>query len=257
MRKILGQCFRLLTSGSWALYVLGAATPAFGADWDPDSEADNYADFWLRLDADRTGGELWAGTTTPIGRVNLASNLVFTQHYPDAVDPKTEAGLRARLGGDARAPAIRAEAGPAIASGGLFVLPKIGIGYDFEREKVAPLVPQVMLIVEGGPAYIESWVQFFFYDMFAAGAQDSFYTRDVVAVALSNHVALGVEAELTVALKNAPGGALRSLAVGPRVTVSPTEALALGLFVGYESQASARQSTDDFLAGRFTATLLW
>jgi hypothetical protein len=235
---------------------LGARASAREADRDPDSEADNYADVWLRLDADRVGAQFWVGGTTPIGHLELSSNLVITQTYPGVVDPLQGADYLAS-GDDYRAPAIRVELGPALATGGFFFLPKVGIGFDIERETVAPLVPQLISIIQGGPLYIESWAQFFLYDMFDDGAQDSFYTRDMVLVALDNHWALGVQAELSVALQNSPESALRSLSVGPRSNWSPVEAFTLGLYVGYESQEIARNSENDFVAGRATATLLW
>jgi hypothetical protein len=139
----------------------------------------------------------------------------------------------------------------------LFLLPKIGLGYDFERKKLGPLVPQLMTIVEGGPLYVESWAQFFLYDLFDDGSQDSFYTRDMVLVALNNTWAVGPQVELTVAMQNSPGKALRSLPLGAAVNLSPVEALTFGLFAGFETQKVARNAKHDSLAGRLTATLLW
>jgi hypothetical protein len=43
-----------------------------------------------------------------------------------------------------RAPTARLELGPALPWGGLFVLPELGIGHDFERQRVAPLVLQLL-----------------------------------------------------------------------------------------------------------------
>ena len=83
-------------------------------------------------------------------------------------------------------------------------------------------------------------------DVFDDGAQDSFYTRDQLLVAFSNHFALGAEIDLTVAIQNSPGKALRSLALGPAATFSPLE-----------TQKSAWNSQHDFVAGRLTATYLW
>ena len=223
---------------------------------DLESDADNYADVWLRLDADRVGLQSWVGGTKTWGAVDLAANLIVTQPYPDVVDPLAGAEY-ASVGDEYRAPIARLELGPAMSNGGLFVLPKIGLGYDFEREKVAPLVPQLMTIVQGGPLYVESWIQFYFKDLFDEGAQDSFYTRDMLLVALSNYWALGVQTEVTVAMKNGPDDKLRSWPVGARVNWSPVEQAAFGLFVAFETKKQARNSEDDFMSGRLTATYYW
>lgn len=222
-------------------------------DPDPDSEADNYADLWLRLDADRVGVQAWVGGTTPLGPVELASNLVVTQTYPGVKSP-LEGAVVAQSGNDYRAPAVRLELGPAFASGGFFFLPKLGVGYDFERKKAVPLVPQLQSIIQAGPAYFESWLQLYFYDVFDDGAQDSFYTRELLLVALNNHWAFGVQAELTAAIRNSPGQTVRGLPVGAVANFSPRELVTFGLFVGVETQSVARNSEHDYLTGRFTTT---
>lgn len=233
------------------------ARPARARDLDPESQADNYAKVWLRLDADRVGVSLWGGSTLNAGALNLSYDLVVTQAYPGVVDPLQGKEFSARVGNDYRAPTARLELGPAFSTGGLFLLPKVGLGFDFERKKLGPLVPQLMTIVEGGPLYVESWAQVYLYDLFDDGSQDSFYTRDMILVALSNAWALGPQVELTVALQNSPGKALRSLPIGAAVNTNPVEPLTLGLFLGFETQKAARNSEHDFLAGRLTATLLW
>jgi hypothetical protein len=245
----------LLSLACGALFTAFAAS-AGAAEIDPDSEADNYADVWVRLDADRVGLNAWVGGTTPIGPLELASNVIVSQGWPGAVDP-IQGSVVDASGDDYRAPALRLELGPAFATGGFFFLPKVGFGYDLEREKFGPLVPQLFTIIQAGPAYFESWVQFYFYNFLDEGTQDSFYTRDMLLVALSNQFAVGAEVDLTVAIKNSPGKALRSLALGPTATYSPWEPFTVGLFVGYEFQKSARNSEHDFLAGRVTVTYLW
>lgn len=240
------------------LAVCGAtAHEAKARDLEPSSEADNFAKIWLRLDADRVGLSAWAGSTLSTGPLNLAYDVLLTQAYPGVVDPLQDAAFSAKVGDDYRAPTARLELGPAFSAGGLFLLPKLGLGYDFERQKLGPFVPQLMTILQGGPLYVESWVQFYFYDLFDDGSQDSFYTRDLVLVALNNTWAVGPQVELTVAMQNSPGKALRSLPLGATVNLSPVEPLTFGLFVGYETQKAARNSEHDFVAGRLTATLLW
>jgi hypothetical protein len=136
------------------------------------------------------------------------------------------------------------------------VLPKIGIGYDFERGRVAPLVPQLIFIVQAGPLYLESWHQLFLYDLFADGAQDSYYTRNQLLLALVPEVSVGLELDLTVAVQSSAGD-VRSWPFGVVTNVQLTRTFTVGAFIGYESQREARNSRNDWLAGRLTATALW
>jgi hypothetical protein len=244
---------------AWILFACSAFSSgtALAHDVDPDSDADNYAKFWLTLDADRVGGQAMAGTTFTLGDLDLAANVVLTQAYSGVVDPLQNADFHAQVGDDYRAPTARLELGPALSAGGFFFLPKLGIGFDFEREQVAPLVPQLVTIIQGGPVYVESWLQVYLYDLFDDGSQDSFYTRDAILVGLSNHWAVGPQVELTVALQNASGQAVRSLPLGARINFSPAEPITFGLFAAYEFEQVARNSENDFLSGRITATLLW
>jgi hypothetical protein len=222
-----------------------------------DDDASNYADAWLRLDADRVGLQLWLGATPTVGPIDLAIDGVVSQVYPGAVDPSQNAAFNAAIGDSYRAPTARLELGPALSWGALFVLPKLGIGYDFERQRVAPLVPQTLIIVQAGPVYFESWLQLFLYDVFEEGAQDSFHTRNTLLVALSPALALGAELDATVAVRNFTGSALRGLPIGGVANVQLAPPFTLGLFLGYETQSEARNARHDVIAGRLTATLLW
>jgi hypothetical protein len=147
-------------------------------DIDPDSRADNYAKFWLTLEADRVGGQASTGTTLPLGPLELAVNAVFNQAYSGVIDPLQNAEFAAEVGDGYRSPSARLELGPAFDSGGFFLLPKVGLGYDFERKKVAPLVPQLISIIQGGPAYMETWLQVHLYDLFDEGSQDADRVHD-------------------------------------------------------------------------------
>jgi hypothetical protein len=222
-----------------------------------NDDARNYADAWLRLDADRVGLQLGLGATPAVGPVDLAIGAVVSQVYPGAIDPSQNAPFNAAIGESYRAPTARLELGPALSWGALFVLPKLGIGYDFERQRVAPLVPQTLIIVQAGPLYFESWLQLFLYDVFEAGAQDSFHTRNSLLFALSPPLALGAEIDATVALQNITGRALRSLPIGAVANVQLAPPVTLGLFLGYETRGEARNARHDFIAGRLTATLIW
>lgn len=248
---------RLSYFGAGVLALFGASRSAHAGNWDPDSMADNYARGWVRADADRVGVQAWVGTTLPLGHLELAGDAVFSQAYSGVVDPMQNSAFAAKVGSGYRAPDVRIEVGPALAFGPLFVLPKLGIGYDFERQKIAPFVPQVMLILQGGPLYVESWLQYFVYGAFDKGSQDSFYTRDLVLVAADNHVALGVQAELTYATANSPAKHVRSLPAGVAANWSPCAPLTFGLFAGVETQKSAWNGPHDWVAGRVTATVLW
>ncbi|HSU39993.1 MAG TPA: hypothetical protein VLJ38_10500, partial [Polyangiaceae bacterium] len=201
-------------TGALVATLLACASTARAADWDPDSEADNYARGWVRLDADRVGVQGWVGTTLPLGRLELAGDVVISQAYSGVVDPLQNAASAAEVGSGYRAPSVRLELGPALSHGAFFFLPKLGLGYDFERQKIAPFVPQLMTIIQGGPLYVESWLQYFVYAAFDHGSQDSFYTLELALVAVDNHLALGVQAELTLATANSPPKHVRSLPLG-------------------------------------------
>jgi hypothetical protein len=243
--------------GALLLAAALTSSASFAHDIDPDSQADNYAKFWLTLEADRVGGQASAGTTLPLGPVELAVDAVFVQTYSGVVDPLQNDEFSAEVGEGYRSPSVRLELGPALDSGGFFLLPKLGLGYDFERQRVAPLVPQIISIIQGGPAYMETWLQVFLYDLFDEGSQDSLCARELILVGLSNVWALGVQTEFTIALQNASGKAIRSWPVGLRANFSPAEVFTLGVFAGYETTKVARNSEHDFLSGRVTATLLW
>jgi hypothetical protein len=222
-----------------------------------DPDGGNYAHVWARADADRVGLQLWTGATPALGSLDLAIDLVISQAYPGAVDPTQSSAYNLALDDEYRAPSIRLGLGPAFSWGSLFVSPKLGIGYDFERQRLAPLVPQAFVIVQAGPAYFESWQQIFLYDLFEAGAQDSYYTRNLLLVALGEPTSVGLELDATVAIQNSAGDALRSLPFGVAGNVQVARELTFGLFLGYESQPEARNTRGDFVAGRVTATALW
>ncbi|MEO8181174.1 MAG: hypothetical protein ABI895_20240 [Deltaproteobacteria bacterium] len=221
-------------------------------------QADNYAQLWVSLAADRVGAEIAAGGTQALGALDLALDVVVSQPFPGVVDPKLGQATAVQLDADARAPSARLELGPVLSWGGFFVLPKIGLGYDFEREQVAPLVPQLQTIIQAGPVYFESWLQLYLYELFEAGAQDTLYAREALLVALDNEWALGLQLELSVAVKNAPSAdRLRSSPIGAVANLEVSQGLSLGLFVGWETRREGRNGDHDGLAGRLTMTGLW
>ena len=221
-------------------------------------QADNYAQLWVSLAADRVGAEVAAGGTPTLGALDWALNVVVFQPFPGVVDPKRGQPSAVQRDADARAPSVRLELGPALSWGGFFFLPKIGLGYDFELERIAPLVPQLQSILQFGPGYIESWLQLQLYDLFDAGAQDTLYSREALLIALDNSWAVGAQVEFSLAVKNAPSkDRLRSLPVGAVANLQVARWLTLGLFVGWETQPEARNGEHDGLAGRLTVTGMW
>jgi hypothetical protein len=221
---------------------------------DRTSRANDYARLWFRQDVDRSRGQLWLGSNQPIGAVDLALALRVDQHWTGSVDPRDP---EASLDKSYRAPTLQFEVGPALTSGGFFVLPQLSLGYDLERGRFAQLAPELVGILQGGPAYSETWLRFSFDSLFQKGAQDDFEARQLLLVALNNHLALGAEVDFVVALGNAPGSALRSVPLGGVLNLSPIAALTLGVFVGYELRPIARQSSLDALTGRLTLTEVW
>lgn len=220
--------------------------------------ADNYAQLWVSLSADRVGAEIAAGGTQSLGALDLALDVVVSQPFPGVVDPKLKQATALQLEADARAPSARLELGPALSWGGFFVLPKIGLGYDFDREQVAPLVPQLQVIIQAGPGYSETWLQLYLYDLFEAGAQDTLYAREALLVALNNQWAVGLQLELSVAVQNGPSGdPWRSFPIGAVANVEISRSWTLGWFAGWETQPEARNGKHDGLAGRVTLTGLW
>ncbi|MEY2936183.1 MAG: hypothetical protein RL033_6932, partial [Pseudomonadota bacterium] len=220
--------------------------------------ADNYAPLWFSLSADRVGAEIAAGGTQPLGPLDLALDVLVSQPFPGVIDPKRNLATALQLDADARAPSARLELGPALSWGGFFVLPKIGLGYDFERQQVTPLVPQLQAIIQAGPAYSETWLQLYLYDLFEAGEQDTLYAREALLVALDNQWAVGLQLELSVAVQNAPSGnRWRSFPIGAVANLEISRAWTVGLFAGWETQPEARNGKHDGLAGRAMLTGLW
>ncbi len=221
---------------------------------DRDSRANDYSRLWLRQDVDRSRAQLSVGTNQPLGALDLALALRVDQHWTDTVDPRDSA---ASIDAKYRAPTLHFEAGPALSSGGFFLLPELSLGYDFERGRFAQFTPELMSIIQGGPIYAETWLRFALDSLFQKGSEDNFDARQLLLVAIDNHLAVGAEADFVVAFDNAPGPALRSLPLGPIVNVSPFAALTFGVFLGYEFRPVARQTSLDALGGRLTVTEVW
>jgi hypothetical protein len=221
-------------------------------------ETDNYAELWLSLSADRVGAEIAAGGTQELEAIDLAFNLVLSQPFPGVVDPKLALPAAVQKQAGARAPSVRLELGPALSWGAFFVLPKLGLGYDFERERIAPLVPQLQAIIQAGPVYSETWLQLYLYDLFQSGEQDTLYLRQAVLVALNNQWAVGAQVEASVAVQNRPGkDTWRSVPVGAVAHLELSRSWTVGLFAGWETQSAVHNAKHDGLAGRLTVTGLW
>lgn len=221
---------------------------------DPSSRDANYADVWLRLDADRSAAQAWVGGTKSWSGLDLGANLVLTQYYPGAWDLFQNEVFNAAYEDETRAPAVRAEVGPALLFGGLFIQPKLGLGYDFELETLGPFVPQATIILEAAFLYVEAWAQFHLYSPFESGLQDSFYNRASVLVTCTSRLGVGVQEETTVALRNFQGNGTRSVQVGLVATVLVLPALTVGVFAGADVASAAHYQVP---IGRLTATYLF
>jgi hypothetical protein len=250
-----GRRSRVGRAAASAVLASCALSPcAFADQLDPNSRADNYADVWLRLDLDRSALQAWVGGTKSWAGLDLGADLVLTQYYPGAWDPLQNDAFNLSLDDQTRAPALRVEIGPAFVFGGLFIQPKLGLGYDFELERIAPFVPQATFVFEVAFVYLEAWVQFFLYGPFEPAAQDSFHTRDSVLFAFDGRLALGVEGDFTVGLRNSGGDTLRSSQLGLLATANPVGTLTLGVFVGAETES---RTPYRFPVGRVTGTVLF
>lgn len=243
---------------TWLLCLAASSSLALGAlearASDHNSRADDYARLWLRQDADRSRAQLWVGTNQPIGALDLALALRVDQHWTGTVDPRDpEASLDPKY----RAPTLHFEAGPALTSGGFFLLPQLSLGYDLERGRFAQFAPELISIIQGGPLYFETWLRLSFDSLFQKGAQDNFEARQLALGAINSHIAVGIEVDWVLALDNARGSACRSVPLGGVINLSPIDALTLGVFVGYEFRPAARQSSLDALTGRLTLTEVW
>jgi hypothetical protein len=60
--------------------------------------AGNYADTWLRLDADHVGLQLRLGATPGVGPVDRAIDVVASQVYPGTIDPSQNAAFNGAIG---------------------------------------------------------------------------------------------------------------------------------------------------------------
>jgi hypothetical protein len=244
---------RAMTLGA-GLGALAASRSASAEVPDPSSRDANYADVWLRLDADRSAAQAWLGGTKSWSGFDLGANLVLTQYYPGAWDLFQNEVFNAAYADQTRAPGVRAEVGPALLFGGLFIQPKLALGYDFELETLGPFVPQATIILEAAFVYLEVWAQFHLYSPFESGLQDSFYNRASVLVSCTSRLGVGVQEETTVALANFQGKGTRSVQVGLVATVIVLPALTVGVFAGADVASAAHYQVP---IGRLTATYLF
>lgn len=228
--------------------------PALAESPNPNSRDANYADVWLRLDAERAAAQALVGGTQSWSGFDLGANLVLTQWYPKAWDVLQNDAVNQALANQTRKPAVRAEVGPALLFGSLFIQPELGLGYDFELETIGPFVPQATVIFEAAFVYLELGAQFFFYSPFESGLQDSLQTRAALVATWNSWLGLGVQNELTFGLSNFDGASLRSSPLGLVATLQVAEPFTLGVFVAGDPAHAARYH---FPVGRLTATYLF
>lgn len=208
---------------------------------------------WLRIDvgglpaarlAGRTPGgpgivaagpQVWVGATHDLGGVGLASDVQIV-------------GASAQL-----------DLGVALSVGPLTLLPMAGIVLEFERaDRGAIVAPQLFSVFELGPLYAEQWLQAFLARPVADASAHSVYGRQILLLSLGQ-VAVGAQAELAIAL-NGPARLghrrVTALPVGARINVGYGDGNLLGIFLGREMIAAAREGGPG-LAGRLTFIRGW
>ena len=227
------------------------ASPAAAGDASHAEEASTPG--WFRVDSDLSGLSLWVGATHDLGGVGLATDVVVSS------------GAFSDLASGTVVPFSLAEfdVGPAFAfvDGAVAITPMVGIQFDWvQRRTVSLPAPQLFTIVNLGPIYFESWVQFYFYGLFTDGAsvRDNLYTRDFLLYKLSDSVAFGPNFELTYLFHNRR---VFSLPIGGAAMLNYGKSSTLLVALGYETDADARASSggsgDRAVAGRFTFIRTW
>jgi hypothetical protein len=205
------------------------------------------------VDSDVAGLSLWVGATHDLGGVGLAT------------DVQLSSGAFAAIASGDVVPFSLAEfdVGPAFAfvDGAVAITPMAGIQFDWmQRRAVALAAPQLFSIVNLGPVYFESWVQFFFYGLFTDGAKirDNLYTRDFLLYKLSPSFAFGPNVELTYLFDSQQ---VVSLPVGGAAMLNYGKYSTLLLALGYETDEQARASSGGSgqraIAGRVTFIQTW
>jgi hypothetical protein len=199
------------------------------------AEEDGGTPGWFRIDHDNLGLQLWAGATHTVGPVGIATDGYIIPQTPDGT-----------IFGEF-------DIGVEIPAGPLLFIPMVGIGVDWADADVETLIaPQLFTYGDFGPIYLEWWSQFFFGGVFSdADVAGAWYNRLFVTYAISDEVAIGPQAEMTLDLN---GGGLVSLPVGATIALGYGENNTLQLFAGYETQDD---SGNNALAGRITFVRTW
>jgi hypothetical protein len=208
------------------------ATPAEGpvatTAETPAAEEDSGATAWFRVDADGLGTQFWAGGSHPIGPVGLAVNGIMLGAIGEM-----DVGL------DIRAGAVR-------------VVPVVGMSFDFANENAKGITaPRLVTTFDGGPLYLESWLQLTFDSPFEETAADLFYTRNFLLFRAAEWIALGPQLELTYQLNHEKE--LTSLPIGGHLELR-ARGNRLSFFLGYDTD---ELPNSDGLAGRVTLVHDW
>jgi hypothetical protein len=193
---------------------------------------------WFRIDMDPSGLQLWAGATHPLSdTVGLASDIYVVGSIGEL------------------------DIGPTFTAGSLIITPMVGLAIDFAAQHAVSFIPQLYLIADGDAIYFEFWSQLFLSDMFQP-ATDYIHLRGFPLYKASEQVAIGVEVDANINIKNKPPNAdmddevtLAWLPVGPHLKLFYGGSSTLELFVGYD--VAAENTGNDKLAGRFTFVQTW
>lgn len=201
------------------------------ADWhapDPDRPRG-----WVRID---TGAE---GTTGYVGgSFRLADGLAFAPfaHVGTSV-AQPNLALTWQLGG-------------------LWLMPALGTTLDFRTTRAVSLDPQLFAALDAKLLYVEVWAQYFIATIYHRSAMDTFKARVMLLLSVCSALGIGLEYDPSVATIHGPASSLLSSIFGGRTNLRIGDHDTMGLFLGYQTSAKARGSSEG-IAGRFEFVHQW
>jgi hypothetical protein len=193
---------------------------------------------WFRIDSDISTLQLWAGATFPLSdTIGLATDIYVVGPYGEF------------------------DIGPSITlAPGISILPMVGLNIDWSFRRAQSFVPQLYAYVDTSSIYFEFWSQLFLQDMFVEGSLDYLHLRAFPLFKASDVIAIGLEIDANIALKNGPVDAMSGddialiwLPIGPHIKMAAGASSTIELFVGYDL-ADEMVNGDRRFAGRFTFT---
>lgn len=193
---------------------------------------------WFRVDLDIGGLQIWGGATFPLS---------------DTIGLATDIYMFGTVG--------EFDIGPSITlAPGISILPMLGLAVNFGpgAQKAAAFIPQFYAYVDTASVYFEFWSQLYLLDMFNEPSTDYLHLRAFPLFKASDWIAIGLEIDANIALKNAPldptNGdeiAIMWLPIGPHLKMNAGAASTIEVFVGYDLANEAINFNRRF-AGRLT-----